>query len=382
MGKRWIGGALALAVGALAGQLAQPGAAAAAERPAIRLAPVVTSGLVSPLFVTHAGDGSGRLFVVEQPGRVRVVAPGGTLLPTPFLNLTDRVLAGGERGLLGLAFHPGYEANGRLFVSYTRQPDGASVVSELAVSGDPNAASPSSERVLLVVPQPFANHNGGMIAFGPGGLLFVALGDGGSAGDPGNRAQNPQELLGKILRIDVDGGGQPYGIPADNPFASGGQGRPEIYALGFRNPWRFSFDRRTGQLYAGDVGQTAFEEIDVVRRGANYGWRIMEGRSCYPPGTSCSRAGLAPPLTVYGHSGGRCSVTGGYVYRGRAVRALAGTYLYGDFCTGEIFGRIDRRNRVLLDTDLRIASFGEDEAGEVYVVDIRGGVHRIVRAGR
>jgi glucose/arabinose dehydrogenase len=291
------------------------------------------------------------------------------------------VLTGGERGLLGLAFHPRYGSNGRLFVSYTRRDDGASVVSELAVSGDPNVASPSSERVLLVVPQPFANHNGGMMAFGPGGFLFVAMGDGGSGGDPGNRAQNRQELLGKILRIDVDRGVEPYAIPADNPFAAGG-GRPEIFALGFRNPWRFSFDRGTGRLYAGDVGQARFEEVDIVVRGGNYGWRILEGRRCFEPATNCNRTGLKAPLLTYAHTGGRCSVTGGYVYRGRAVRTLASTYLYGDFCTGEIFGRRDGRSSVLLDTTLRIASFGEDEAGEVYVVDIAGSVHRIVGARR
>jgi glucose/arabinose dehydrogenase len=372
-------GALLLGAGALAAQLAAA-PRAEAQRATIGLAPVVTAGLAAPLFVTHAGDGSGRLFVVEQPGRVRIVS-GGALAATPFLDIADRVLTGGERGLLGLAFHPRYGSNGRLFVSYTRRDDGASVVSELAVSGDPNVASPSSERVLLVVPQPFANHNGGMMAFGPGGFLFVAMGDGGSGGDPGNRAQNRQELLGKILRIDVDRGVEPYAIPADNPFAAGG-GRPEIFALGFRNPWRFSFDRGTGRLYAGDVGQARFEEVDIVVRGGNYGWRILEGRRCFEPATNCNRIGLKAPLLTYAHTGGRCSVTGGYVYRGRAVRTLASTYLYGDFCTGEIFGRRDGRSSVLLDTTLRIASFGEDEAGEVYVVDIAGSVHRIVGARR
>jgi glucose/arabinose dehydrogenase len=343
--------------------------------PTVGLAPVVTGGLTSPLFATSAGDGSGRLFVVEQPGRIRVLA-GGRLRATPFLDIRSRLLFGGERGLLGLAFHPRYASNGRFFVDYTRKPDGATVVEEFRVSADPNVAS-TSGRVVLTVPQPFAGHNGGMLAFGPGGRLFVGLGDGGGAGDPGNRAQNRQSLLGKVLRIDIDGR-RPYAIPPDNPFARGG-GRPEIFALGFRNPWRFSFDRATGHLYAGDVGENAVEEIDLVQRGGNYGWRLKEGDRCFRPATGCDRPGLKAPIAFYRHAAGRCSIIGGYVYRGRVIPALAGSYVYGDLCTGEIFALRSGASTRLLDTDLTISSFGEDQAGELYVVGIGGTVHRLVR---
>jgi len=338
----------------------------------LQLEPVV-DGLARPVFLTHAGDGSGRLFVVEQAGRILILEQGG-LLPQAFLNIRARVRAGGERGLLGLAFHPRFARNGRYFVNYTRADDGATVVAEYRVSDDPNR-SRRVERVLLTVPQPFSNHNGGMIAFGPDGFLYIGLGDGGGGGDPGNRAQDPGVLLGKILRIDV--GERPYGIPEDNPFVAGG-GRPEIFALGLRNPWRFSFDRRNGRLLAGDVGQGRREEIDRIRRGRNYGWRILEGTRCFQPSEDCERTGLEPPLTEYRHRRGRCSVTGGYVYRGRAFPELEGTYLFGDLCSGEIFGLRQGRRSILLDSELTIASFGEDEAGELYVLDHSGGaVHRI-----
>jgi glucose/arabinose dehydrogenase len=351
-----------------------PVAQPAAAQPQLQLEPVV-DGLASPLFLTHAGDGSGRLFVVERAGRVLIV-DRSTLQPEPFLDIESRVLSGGERGLLGLAFHPDYARNGRFLVSYTRQADGASVVAEYQVSPDPDRAQ-TSERVLLTVEQPFANHNGGMIAFGRNGRnLFIGLGDGGSAGDPGNRAQDPDELLGKMLRIDV--GDEPYGIPANNPFADGG-GRPEIFALGLRNPWRFSLDRN--RLLAGDVGQGNREEINRIRRGGNYGWRLTEGTLCYQPPEDCERAGLEPPLTEYRHRNGRCSVTGGYVYRGAAIPELRRTYLFGDYCSGEIFGLRRGRRQILLETDLAIASFGEDETGELYVLDIvTGTVYRIVSA--
>jgi glucose/arabinose dehydrogenase len=337
---------------------------------------LVVDGLTRPVFVTHAGDGSGRLFVVEQAGRILIVENGAVLEP-PFLDLTNQVRSGGEQGLLGLAFHPDFATNRRFFVDYTRAADGATVIAEFhAAALAPDHADPA-KRVLLTIPQPFANHNGGMLAFGRGGRLFIGLGDGGSAGDPGNRAQNPNALLGKILRIDVDGA-QPYAIPENNPFANGG-GRPEIYARGLRNPWRFSFDRKNGRLLVGDVGQERVEEIDIIRRGGNYGWRLMEGSLCYRPTTGCRRSGLELPIAQYQHRYGRCSITGGYVYRGAALPELAGTYLFGDYCSGEIFGL---RKTVLLDTDLRIASFGEDEAGEVYVVDLGGAVYRIVGVNR
>lgn len=346
---------------------------AGAAEPAIRTEPLV-AGLSSPLFVTAAGDGSGRLFVLERVGRVRIVE-GGALSSQAFLDIETLVLSGGEQGLLGLAFHPQYESNGRFFVSYTRRPDGATVIAEYGVSSDPDVAA-GAERRLLVIAQPYANHNGGMIAFGPDGLLYIGMGDGGSSGDPQNRAQNKKELLGKILRIDVENG-TPYGIPASNPFRGSGV-RREIYALGARNPWRFSFDRADGRLYVGDVGQGSVEEIDIVRRGDNLGWRIMEGNRCFKPRTGCRKAGLRLPVATYTHSSGRCSVTGGYVYRGSAIPALVGTYLYGDFCTGEIFGLKNGRASRLLDTGLSISSFGEDEAGELLVVGLGGEIHRIV----
>jgi glucose/arabinose dehydrogenase len=354
--------------------------ARASEAPAIDLVPVVTHGLRSPLFLTHAGDGSGHLFIVEQAGTIQVVVQG-VLQDKPFLDITKRVLSGGERGLLGLAFHPDYRRNGRFFVNYTRQRDGATVLAEYHRDGQTLQALPD-ERVLMTVPQPFANHNGGMVAFGPDGFLYVGRGDGGSKGDPQNRAQNTQELLGKILRIDVDRD-QPYAIPADNPFARSG-GRPEIFAYGVRNPWRFSFDRETKVLWLADVGQYEWEEIDLVTKGGNYGWHVTEGFHCYEPAQDCPIRGLTMPVFEYGHEKGRCSITGGYVYRGKAIPALRGTYVFGDFCSGEVFGlqadvsgTLRSEPDVLRKTRSRISSFGEDAAGELYVVDHGGGVYRI-----
>jgi hypothetical protein len=343
---------------------------------------LVAGGLSSPLYVTHARDGSGRLFIVERGGRIKVLQPGATA-PTVFLDIASQVLAGGERGLLGLAFHPQYPATGRFFVNYTRQPDGDTVIAEYRVSPtDPNVAL-TGETVLLTVAQPFSNHNGGMVEFGPDGFLYIALGDGGSGNDPGNRAQNPDELLGKILRIDVNGssGGLPYAIPPDNPFAGPVPGRDEIYALGLRNPFRFAFDRATGALVAADVGQDEREEIDVIVRGGNYGWRVFEGTLCTGNGPgACDPAAFTPPIAEYDHSLGRCSITGGYVYRGALATLPAGAYVFGDFCTGEIFLLQGGAITVLLDTTLGISSFGEDAAGEVYVVALGGTVHRLAPA--
>ena len=341
---------------------------------AARLQPVL-SGLASPVLVTHAGDGSGRLFVVEQAGVIKVLA-AGAVVPTVFLDIRDRVLDGGERGLLGLAFHPQYTANGRFFVNYTREGDGATVIAEYQRSTSPNLAL-RTETILLVIAQPFANHNGGMIAFGPDGFLYIGMGDGGSANDPGNRAQNVNDLLGKMLRIDVDGT-LPYAIPPDNPFAGATVGRDEIYATGLRNPFRFSFDRGTGQLYVGDVGQGQREEIDVVALGDNLGWRVFEGTRCTGLDPLCTSGGFTPPVAEYSHTGGRCSVTGGYVYRGGREALPTGTYVFGDFCTGEIFMRAGSSMGLLLDTTLNISSFGEDESGELYVVGLGGTVHRLV----
>jgi len=344
----------------------------------IQLQPMLT-GLSSPLYVTHAHDGSNRLFIVEQPGRIKVLQPG-TASPTVLLDITSKVLSGGERGLLGLTFHPQFTANRRFFVDYTRQTDGATVIAEYhASASNPNVAD-TNETVLLTIAQPFPNHNGGMVEFGPDGFLYIGMGDGGSANDPGNRAQNIEERLGKILRIDVDhpNGSVPYSSPPDNPFFGPTPGADEIYALGLRNPWRFSFDRATGQLYAADVGQDAREEIDIITRGGNYGWRIFEGTRCTNLGpTSCTAGGFIAPIAEYTHSAGRCSITGGYVYRGAKSSLPVGAYVYGDYCTGEIFMLRDGAQSLLLDTSLSISSFGEDEAGEIYVVGLGGTVHRI-----
>ena len=362
--------------------------AEAAARPAevgIDLIPVATAGLRSPLFLTHAGDGSGQLFVVEQGGTVRII-DRGRLEDRPFLDLRERLWTkGNEQGLLGLAFHPDHRNNGRLFVNYNRREDGATVVAEYTRQGQGVEVAVETERVLMVVPQPYLNHNGGMLAFGPDGFLYIGRGDGGSKGDPQNRAQNPQEWLGKILRIDVDRG-RPYAIPPDNPYATSG-GRPEIFALGIRNPWRFSFDRETGMLWLADVGQYKWEEIDLVVAGGNYGWRIMEGAHCYHPEEGCNPEGLMFPIAEYGHEEGRCSITGGYVYRGTAVPAIRGLYLFGDYCSGELWSLSAAANRrgstmprLLMKTGFRISSFGEDEAGEVYIVDHKGGIYRVAAA--
>ena len=340
----------------------------------------VLTDLVEPLYITHARDGTDRLFVVEQGGVIKVRRPGA---PTTlvFLDISSRVLAGGERGLLGLAFHPGYVHNGRFFVNYTRRPDGATVIAEYHVSAtDPDIAL-MDEVPLLVISQPFANHNGGMIEFGPDGLLYIGMGDGGSGFDPGNRAQDPLTLLGKMLRIDVDASvGVPpfYGIPASNPFVGPAPGLDEIFAVGLRNPWRFSFDRATGALYVGDVGQGEREEIDLVTIGGNYGWRVLEGTRCTGLDAGCDAPHFIPPLTEYAHGDGRCAVTGGYAYRGNAGTLPAGAYVFGDLCSGEIFVWEGDQQRMLLPTALSIASFGEDESGELYVVDLQGAAYRLV----
>ena len=348
---------------------------------AITLVPVVSGGLASPVFVGHAGDGSNRLFVIEQPGDVRVLQPGASTT-TVFLDIRSRILAGGERGLLGLAFHPRYASNGRFFVYYTRADDGAIVVAEYRVSANRDVAD-TAEHVLLTIPHAAApNHNGGMLAFGPDGYLYIGVGDGGSANDPPNNAQNIDVLLGKILRIDVDhpnaAAGTLYSSPADNPFVNA-PGADEIYAYGWRNPWRFSFDRATGAQWVADVGQGAREEVDTpVIKGGNYGWRIYEGSGCTGNGPApCTPAPYVFPIFDYEHTSGRCSITGGYVYRGVQNALAPGTYVYGDYCTGEIFAWNGSAQTLLLDTAQSISSFGEDEAGEIYVVDLNGSVSRI-----
>ena len=345
---------------------------------AIELEPAVSTGLTSPVFVTHAGDGSNRLFIVEQGGTIRVLQPGAST-PTLFLDISANVLSGGERGLVGLAFHPQYRSNGRFFVFYTRTGDGALVIAEYHVSGNPNVADSTETPILTIAHPTNANHNGGMLAFGPDGFLYIGTGDGGSANDPPNNSQNISVLLGKILRIDINTPGIPYVAPATNPFV-GRTGQDEIFAYGFRNPWRFSFDRLTGQQWVADVGQGTREEVDTpIQLGGNYGWRVYEGFNCTGNDMSlCNPNNYLFPIFDYTHSGGRCSITGGYVYRGTQGALPDGTYIYGDYCSGEIFGWDGTTQNRLLDTTMNISSFGEDEAGEVYVVNLGGSVSRIV----
>jgi glucose/arabinose dehydrogenase len=342
---------------------------------------LVASGLTLPLYVAQPRDGTGRLFVVEQTGRIKVFGPERGS-PTIFLDLSRRVLVGGERGLLGMAFHPSFPENGRYFVTYSQAGDGATVIAEFRVDpGNPDVTDPATEIQLLVLAQPFTTHKGGMVEFGPDGFLYISVGDGGPGNDPGNRAQDVDDPLGKILRIDVNrtSGDQPYSSPGSNPFV-GRAGRDEIFALGFRNPFRFSFDRATGLLWAGDVGEATIEEINVVTAGGNYGWRILEGSRCTDLGPArCDDPRFILPVAEYQHTPrGRCSVTGGYVYRGAAGALPDGAYVYGDFCTGEIFLLEAGQQRVLFDTSLQITSFGEDAAGELYVVGRGGTVHRLV----
>jgi glucose/arabinose dehydrogenase len=348
--------------------------------PRVALAKLV-DGLAQPLFVTHAGDGSGRLFLVEQGGKVKVWKDGA-VLPVPFLDLTGRVSTGTEQGLLSIAFAPDYAASGRFFVDYTDVLGDTQVVRYQVSALDADLADPASARTILAVDQPYANHNGGLVLFGPDGMLYVGLGDGGSGGDPQDRAQDTQQLLGKLLRIDVRG--DTYAVPADNPFARGG-GRGEVWAYGLRNPWRFSFDRATRDLFLADVGQNAVEEVDFQAAGgaggANYGWNVWEGSRRYKAGDA---PGAVFPVAEYDHGEGRCSVTGGYVYRGSAVPSLRGWYLYADYCSGTLWGLASVQEkwevRTLLETGLRVSSFGEDAQGEVYVVDHSGAVQRLVPA--
>ena len=344
-------------------------------------------GFRQPLYLTHAGDGSGRMFVVEKNGTIRIVK-GDQVLGTPFLDIASKVRSSGnEQGLLGLAFHPRYAENGRFFVGYTDKA-GRNTVERYQVSADPDRADATTGVTLLSIDDPASNHNGGMVAFGPDGKLWVGTGDGGASGDRYQNGQNRQALLGKMLRLDVDNG-EPYGIPTDNPYVGNAAYLPEIWAIGMRNPWRYSFDRANGDLWIGDVGQNAYEEIHRVPGGSagglNFGWPIMEGLHCYPSGTRCDPGPYDQPVAEYGRSGG-CSVTGGYVYRGPAYPSLHGLYFFGDFCTGKIWSLDPQeggawRMTEQLQQPLQISSFGEDEAGEVYVVTFSGdaNAHRIYR---
>lgn len=375
--------------------------------PQITLVPVI-GGLERPVYITHAGDGSGRLFIIEQAGRIRIFQDG-SLLPTPFLDITSRVRSpsssgGNEEGLLGLAFPPGYTDKEYFYVYYTNQ-DGNNQVSRFHLqSGQTGTADPASEELILLLNHPSrSNHNGGQIVFGPDGYLYIGVGDGGGAGDPNGNAQNLGSLLGKILRIDVEAAarapsiglpcgegmsapstasasGEPYQIPPDNPFASTAGAQPEIWAFGLRNPWRFSFDRVTYDLYIGDVGQNLIEEIDfqpaASKGGENYGWNTLEGTQCYQPSSGCvPPAGHVAPVAEYAHEAG-CSVTGGLMYRGAAFPELHGIYFYADFCSGRIWGlRNDGgwQSQELLPSDRGISSFGDDEAGNIYLADMYSG---------
>lgn len=342
---------------------------------------LVASGFSAPLDLEQPNDGSGRLFIVEQGGTIKIVQ-NGAVLPQPFLDISSKVIHKVEMGLLGLTFHPGFQTNGKFYVNYIRNAGGQfqSVIAEYQVSSaNANQANPSSERILLTVNQVnnFPNHKAGQLAFGPDGFLYFGLGDGGGEGDPFGHGQNTQILLGKMMRIDVNAAGAstPYAIPADNPFAGGG-GLPEIYAIGFRNPWRFSFDRSSGRLFVADVGQDSFEEIDIVTKGGNYGWNTMEGDHCFKPPSGCNMAGLILPIVEIPHPEGE-AVIGGFVYHGTAIAGMQGQYIFGDL-NGQIWSLTENppntftRARILK-PGFNISSFGQDSAGELYVVDISGG---------
>ncbi len=346
----------------------------------------VAAGLTFPLYLTAPPGDLTRLFIVEKAGSIRIVK-NGTLLATAFLDISGQVSNVGEQGLLGLAFDPNYASNGRFFVHYT-DPIGNTRVSSFQVSGDPDIANAGSEQIILTAIQPYANHNGGQLGFGPDGMIYLGLGDGGSGGDPQGRGQDRSDLLGSILRLDVQAGSS-YSLPPDNPFIGQAGVRPEIWSYGLRNPWRFSFDRGTGDLYIADVGESRFEEVDVspaaegAGKGGNFGWNLMEGKHCFNT-TPCNQAGLTLPVHEYNHGQG-CSITGGYVYRGSAIPALQGLYFFADFCQGWVRSFRLAGGAATELTDWRvlqpggsITSFGEDAAGELYLMSANGGVFKIV----
>lgn len=361
---------------------------ALAQTPEILFTPVA-SGFASPVEITHAGDGSGRLFIVEQNGIIRILK-NGSLLPVPFLSLGSKTRARDECGLLGLAFPPGFATKQYFYVHYNNFAGTSSIIARYRVSAtDPDAADPNSETIVLTQQQPypnFFNHKGGQLRFGPDGFLYVALGDGGDAGDPGNFSQNRNTFLGKLLRIDTEGGTAPYAIPPTNPFVSNPAYKPEIWALGLRNPWKFSFDRGTGDLWLSDVGQNNNEEINFLPAGSpggqNYGWKVLEGFDCYPAGAVCNPANYTPPIFQYTHAAGDRSIIGGHVYRGSRNPAMVGTYVYGDLVSARVWGL--RRNgpawenRLLANSGFAMSTFGEDEAGELYIAGyFSGGVFRL-----
>jgi glucose/arabinose dehydrogenase len=351
----------------------------------LQLQPVV-SGLASPVHLS-APAGDARLFVVEQAGRIRVVK-GGQLLATPFLDITAKVLSGGERGLLSVAFDPQYATNGFLYVYYTSRPNGDIVVERYGGTVGADVAGTAGTPVISIPHPNFSNHNGGLVAFGPDGMLYLGTGDGGSGGDPNGNGQNQNVLLGKLLRLDVRT--LPYTIPATNPFVGVAGKRGEIWAYGLRNPWRFAFDRGAtpATLYIADVGQNQYEEVNAVASttaGVNYGWVVMEGLHCYPSGDACNKTGLTPPVLEYSHASGGCSITGGYVYRGAAIPELVGQYFYSDYCSGFLASMSGGTGPAVTSRTWsvpnvgNVLSFGEDSAGELYVLSANGTVYRIAR---
>jgi glucose/arabinose dehydrogenase len=347
------------------------------------LQPVV-SGLAAPVYLA-APAGDARLFVVEQPGRIRIVK-NGQLLAAPFLDISARVSYGGERGLLSMAFDPQYAANGFFYVYYTSAPTGDIVVERYGGTAGADVAS-ATPTPVIAIPHPGAsNHNGGLVMFGPDGMLYLGTGDGGGAGDPSGNGQNVNVLLGKLLRLDVRT--LPYTVPPGNPFVGQAGKRGEIWAYGLRNPWRFAFDRGSANLYIADVGQNLYEEVNVApptSAGLNYGWNVMEGQHCYPSGDACNKGALVLPLIEYSHASGGCSITGGFVYRGAAIPEVRGQYFYSDYCAGFLasFGGTTTRELVTRSWSVpnvgSVVSFGEDAAGELYVLSANGTVYRIVR---
>lgn len=337
-----------------------------------------------PVDLQHSGDNTNRIFVVDQPGEIFVFENVSTTsIKKLFLDIKSKVDDGGnEQGLLGLAFHPDYKSNGYFYVNYTASKPDRTVISRFKVSPNADKADPASELVIMEFRQPYSNHNGGQVSFGPDGFLYIAVGDGGSAGDPHHNGQDRSSLLGKILRIDVDheSNGNHYAIPSDNPFASSDEYRKEIYAYGLRNPWRFSFDPVTKSLWTGDVGQNTFEEIDIIAKGGNYGWNTMEGKHCYEPSRGCNTSGLQLPIWEYGRSEG-ISITGGFVYRGTTLQSLKSKYIFADYGTGNIWA-LDPSNAnspsvvKLASTDLHISSFGVDQNNEFYMCAFDGKIYR------
>jgi glucose/arabinose dehydrogenase len=354
--------------------------------PNIQLKPIL-SGLNSPVAITHAGDGTGRLFITLQVGKI-FIYDGLQMLPTPFMDIGSLITTGSERGLLSVAFHPNYSATGFLYINYT-DLNGDTAIARYKVSADPNVVDNTSAAILLTILQPSTNHNGGQLQFGPDGYLYIGTGDGGFSGDPANNAQNINSLLGKILRINVDAG-SPYAIPPNNPFVGNQNAKPEIWALGLRNPWRFSFDRLTGDLLIADVGQDNYEEVDFQQAssggGENYGWRLMEGTHCFNSDPDCNDGSLTLPVIEYDHSLGNCSITGGYRYRGVLFPSFTGIYFYADFCSGTIWGASQNAPghwtiEEMLNTGLLITTFGEDEDGELYLAHYSatdGAIYKVI----